>query len=57
MFTVVDVDSKALWPTGMVIPDSYYANFPGELVIPLERYVFGPNITYGVQEKLTNATG
>lgn len=29
VFTVVDVDSKAIWPTGVPVPDTYYANFPG----------------------------
>jgi hypothetical protein len=45
---VVDPESRALWPTGLKIPDTYYANYPGKLFIPLDRYVFGPNITYGV---------
>ncbi len=48
-FTVVDVDAKSLWPTGIPVPYIYYANFPGHLVIPLNRYVFGANVTYGVQ--------
>jgi len=48
-FTVVDIDSKSLWPTGLTIPNTYYANFPGELVIPLDKYIFGANVTYGVQ--------
>ncbi len=29
VFIVVDVNSKALWPTGLQVPDTYYANFPG----------------------------
>ncbi len=49
VFIVVDVNSKVLWPTGLHLPDTYYANFPGELVIPLNRYIIGANITYGVQ--------
>ncbi len=28
-FTVVDEDSRTLWPSGIPIPDTYYANFPG----------------------------
>ncbi len=46
----------AIWPTGVQVPDTYYANFPGELVIPLNRYAIGANITYGVQEKVKNET-
>lgn len=46
-----------LWPTGIPAPDTYYANYPGELAIPLHRYVIGANVTWGVQEKLTNETG
>lgn len=49
MFVVVDVNSMAIWPTGIQVPDTYYANFPGELAIRLNRYVIGANITYGVQ--------
>lgn len=52
-FTVVDIESMKMWPTGLKLPESYYANFPGELFIPLERYVLGANITYGVHENVT----
>jgi hypothetical protein len=55
-FSVVDVNSMALWETGLEVPDTYYANYPGELVIPLNRYVIGANITWGVQEKIKNET-
>lgn len=48
-FTVVDEDSKTLWQTGLKLPDTYYANYPGELIIPLDKYIFGANVTYGVQ--------
>lgn len=54
VFVIVDVDSMAIWPTGLPVPDTYYANYPGELVIRLDRYVIGANITYGVQEKVKN---
>jgi hypothetical protein len=47
-YIVVANDSLALWPTGMRLPETYYANYPGQLFIPLDRYVFGSNITYGV---------
>lgn len=47
-FRVVEVTSKKLWPTGLKLPETYYANFPGELFIPLDRYIMGPNITYGI---------
>ena len=40
------------WTTGLKLPDSYYANFPGEFFIPLSRYVIGPNITWGVHESV-----
>jgi len=39
----------ALWPTGRKVPSTYYANFPGQLIIPLDRYVIGANVTWGVQ--------
>jgi hypothetical protein len=45
-YIVVAVDSLALWPTGRVLPQNYYANYPGQLFIPLDRYVLGPNITW-----------
>jgi len=48
VFLVVPADSLALWPTGLNLPDTYYANYPGNLYIPVDRYVFGSNITYGV---------
>lgn len=44
------IDSLALWPTGLKLPDTYYANYPGQLFIPLDRYVLGANITYGVYD-------
>lgn len=47
-FIVVPVDSLALWPTGRTLPRDYYANYPGQLFIPIDRYVFGGNITYGL---------
>lgn len=47
-YIVVANDTLALWPTGRKLPDTYYANYPGQLYIPLDRYVFGSNITYGV---------
>lgn len=47
-YIVVGNDSLALWPTGRKLPDTYYANYPGQLYIPLDRYVLGSNITYGV---------
>lgn len=47
-YIVVANDSLALWPTGLKLPETYYANYPGQLFIPLDRYVLGSNITYGV---------
>jgi hypothetical protein len=41
-------DSYALWPTGLSIPETYYANYPGQLFIPLDRYILGSNITWGI---------
>jgi len=49
-FTVVDKNDMKMYPTGLQIPDTYYANYPGELFIPLHRYVYGPNITWNVHE-------
>jgi len=49
-FYVVNLNSTSIWPTGRTLPEVYYANYPGELFIPLDRYVLGPNITYGVHE-------
>lgn len=49
-FTVVNINSMAMWPTGLTLPTTYYSNYPGELFIPLNRYILGPNITYGVKE-------
>ncbi len=36
------------------MPNTYYANYPGEFGIPLDRYAHGANMTYGVQEKVKN---
>jgi hypothetical protein len=33
------------------LPSDYYANYPGQLFIPLDRYVLGANITYGVDSQ------
>ena len=49
-FTIADINSMSIYPTGMNIPDTYYANYPGELYIPLDRYLIGANITYGINE-------
>jgi len=49
-FTTVPIDSLAIWPTGLNLPETYYANYPGQLFIPLNRLVLGSNITYGVIE-------
>jgi hypothetical protein len=42
----------AIWPTGATPPAAYYANYPGEMVVPLNRYVFGANLTWGVDERV-----
>lgn len=55
-FTVADSNSMSLWPTGITIPTAYYANYPGELYIPMDRYLLGPNITYGVDERSKNGS-
>ena len=47
-FVIVKADSLTMWQTGIPTPTSYYANFPGELAVPLTRYVIGANITYGI---------
>ena len=56
-FKVVDLEDRHLYPTGFDLPKNYYANYPGELFIPLDRYVIGSNITYDVKEYLDNKTG
>jgi hypothetical protein len=50
-FMIVPIDSRAMWPTGYKLPNTYYANYPGELFIPLDRYVLGSNITFSVIEE------
>lgn len=47
-FLVSDPESLVLYPTGLTLPKDYYANYPGQLFIPIDRYVFGSNITYGL---------
>lgn len=47
-FVVVKFNYTKLYPTGFTLPETYYSNFPGELFVPLDRYINGPNITYGV---------
>ena len=49
-YLVVANDSLAIYPTGLKLPDTYYANYPGQLFIPLDRLVFGSNITYDVYD-------
>jgi len=48
VFMVVPDDSLALWPTGLKLPEVYYANYPGNLYVPIDRYILGSNITYGI---------
>jgi hypothetical protein len=48
-FQVVDEEDYSVWPTGLALPQSYYANYPGEMFIPLDRYALGANITYGIK--------
>jgi hypothetical protein len=50
-FVVVDKNKIDLYPTGLSLPDTYYANYPGEMFIDLAPYVLGPNITYKVDER------
>ena len=47
-YTIVEANSTMMFPTGLKLPSTYYANFPGQLFIPLDRYVLGANITYKV---------
>ena len=51
-FRVVDIESMGIYPTGLKLPETYYANFPGEFFIPLARYALGPNMTYSVHESV-----
>jgi hypothetical protein len=44
----------AIFPSGIPFPEQYYANYPGDFYIPLNRYVWGANITYDVKEKMVN---
>ena len=48
-FIVVPNDSLLVWPTGKHLPDTFYANYPGQLFIDLDRFVLGANLTYGLQ--------
>lgn len=47
---VVRPDNFTLWPTGLTPSKEYYSNYPGELFIPLNRYILGPNVTWAVNE-------
>lgn len=47
---VVKADNFTLWPTGLTPSKEYFSNYPGELYIPLDRYIMGPNITWAVNE-------
>jgi len=47
-YFLADPEDYSVWPTGYTLPQSYYANYPGEMFIPLDRYALGANITYGV---------
>jgi hypothetical protein len=53
---VVPVDSCALWPTGLHLPETYFANYPGYLYIPLDRYVYGSNISWGIKDDYDAST-
>ena len=44
----IDIDSMSIYPTGINIPDTYYVNYPGELYVPLDRYLVGTSINYGI---------
>ena len=55
-FTVINRDSMEIWKTGMTLPESYYANYPGELYIAMDRYLIGANITYGIDERSKNGS-
>lgn len=46
---IVTPDNMTIWPSGLSPPEDYYMNYPGRLLIPLETYAIGPNITYTVQ--------
>jgi len=48
-YQLVGNDDYAIWQTGLSLPQSYYANYPGEMFIPLDRYALGANITYGIK--------
>jgi hypothetical protein len=48
---VVKNDNYTLWPTGLTPSKEYYSNYPGDFFIPLNMYVLGPNITWGIQEQ------
>lgn len=43
-----------MWATGILPPAYYNANYPGKVVVPLQEYALGPNITYRVTEVVKN---
>lgn len=53
-YVVVDVDLLSIWPTGVQMPQHFYANYPGQLFIPTDREALGGNITYGVYHNETD---
>ena len=42
----VERRNVSMWNTGIAVSEVMYSNYPGILSIPLQRYAFGPNITY-----------
>ncbi len=36
-YVVADIDLLSIWPTGMQMPFNFYANYPGQLFIPVDR--------------------
>lgn len=49
-FTLLEDNNRTMWPIGAAPASHYNANYPGKVVIPLQEYVLGPNITYRITE-------
>lgn len=42
----VEKDNMAIWPGGSRPSQELFMNYPGQLLIQLDNYVIGPNITF-----------
>jgi hypothetical protein len=49
-FTMVEDNNRTMWVVRELPPPLYHSNYPGKIMVEVNSYALGPNITYRITE-------